>query len=47
MAEILMKDMQPGKQYKFKRILGKGSYGIVAEYLDTESNEEVAIKKLN
>lgn len=47
MAEILMKNMKPGKQFKFKRILGKGSYGIVVEYLDTITNEEVAIKKMN
>lgn len=34
MAEILLKDMKPGNNFKFKRILGKGSYGLVAEFLD-------------
>lgn len=32
----LIESMKPGKRYQFIRILGKGSYGVVGEYFDTE-----------
>ena len=44
---VLMESMKPGDRYQFIRILGKGSYGVVGEYFDTEKKQKVAIKKLN
>lgn len=35
-----------GNRYKKIKKIGKGSYGSVYEYLDTQTNEKVAIKKL-
>lgn len=47
MTDLLMKDMNPGDRYQFIRLRGKGSYGLVGEYLDLEKNEKVAIKRMN
>lgn len=33
--------------YKFVKFWGKGSFGVVGEYLDTLTNKKVAIKKLH
>ena len=35
-----------GNRYKLIKKIGKGSYGSVAEYLDTHTKQSVAIKKL-
>jgi len=44
---VLLDSMKPGERYQFIWILGKGSYGVVGEYFDTEKKQKVAIKKLN
>ncbi|EFC44001.1 predicted protein [Naegleria gruberi] len=33
--------------YKLEKIIGRGSYGVVASALDTRTNERVAIKKIS
>ncbi|CAK4080995.1 unnamed protein product [Aphanomyces euteiches] len=38
---------QVGSRYRLVRVLGKGSYGQVAEAYDTLRNRRVAIKKIN
>lgn len=47
MSDNLVQNMKPGDRYKYIRFLGKGSYGLVGEYLDTKTQKRVAIKKLN
>ncbi len=47
MSELVMKDMNPGPRYKFVKVRGKGSYGLVAEYKDLKKNKRVAIKRMN
>jgi len=34
-------------RYQFKKLIGSGSYGFVAEFLDTQTNQVVAIKKVH
>lgn len=41
------KDVKESSRYKIKRIIGKGSYGIVFSATDIESGDEVAIKKIS
>jgi mitogen-activated protein kinase 1/3 len=40
-------EMNLEPRYKFVRFRGKGSFGVVGEYLDTKTNDKVAIKKLH
>ena len=47
MTSLTEGDLNPGERYKFKRILGKGSYGIVGAYTDKKTNQPVAIKMLH
>lgn len=47
MTDLLLKDMNPGDWYQFIWIRGKGSYGLVGEFLDLSKNEKVAIKRMN
>jgi len=41
------KEFWVGPRYKELRYLGEGAYGVVAEALDTTTNEKVAIKKIS
>lgn len=47
MIDLKEKDMNPGSRYKMEKVRGKGSYGLVAAYDDTKTNEKVAIKMLH
>lgn len=38
-------DWNIGSRYTIKRIVGNGSYGDVAEAIDTKSNESVGIQR--
>jgi len=45
---VLPKDWAyAAKDYKLKRIIGKGTYGMVVKAKDRESGEVVAIKMVN
>lgn len=39
-------EMDPDPRYKFESFRGKGSYGVVGCFLDLETKERVAIKKM-
>jgi len=41
------KEFWVGPRYKELRYLGEGAYGVVAEALDTKTNDKVAIKKIS
>lgn len=45
--ESLEAEMSLEPRYKFIRYRGKGSFGVVGEYLDVKTNDRVAIKKLH
>jgi mitogen-activated protein kinase 1/3 len=45
--ESLEAEMNLEPRYKFVRYRGKGSFGVVGEYVDTTTNDRVAIKKLH
>ena len=45
--ESLNEEMNLEPRFKFIKFRGKGTYGVVAEYIDTSKNENVAIKKLS
>lgn len=47
MTDLTIEDMNPGERYEFIRIRGKGSYGLVGEYLDKKTKKNVAIKRMN
>ncbi|KAF3618226.1 hypothetical protein FXO38_33553 [Capsicum annuum] len=34
-------------QYKIQQVVGKGSYGVVAAAVDTQTGKKVVIKKIN
>lgn len=45
--DFLNAEMNLEPRFKLVKYRGKGTYGVVAEYLDTVKNENVAIKKLS
>lgn len=47
MTDLSENDMNPGDRYQLIKVKGKGSYGIVGAYKDTQTGKKVAIKRMH
>lgn len=45
--DMQIEDLKPGSRYVFEALRGKGSYGLVGEFLDTKTGKHVAIKRMH